>query len=62
MALDTNSEAYLPVILSLVKLHVRSAWHTIMGGKNGLTLWDERAFCYRPPFCLSDVINFTTKI
>ena len=57
MALDTNSEAYLPVILSLVKLHIRSAWHTMMGGKNGLTLWDERACLLSPPFCFSDVIN-----
>ncbi|KAI5123803.1 hypothetical protein M0805_009098 [Coniferiporia weirii] len=41
MALETNSEAYLPVMLSLVKLHVRSIWHTVMGGKNGLSIWPE---------------------
>lgn len=40
MALDTNTEAYLPVVLSLVKLHVRSLWHTLRGGKNGLDLWN----------------------
>lgn len=40
MALETNSEAYLPVVLSLIKLHVRSLWHTLKGGKNGLDLWD----------------------
>ncbi|KAJ3513423.1 hypothetical protein NLJ89_g2960 [Agrocybe chaxingu] len=46
MALETNSEAYLPVILSLVKLYARSIWHTMTGGKNGLNLWgpDEEEF------------------
>jgi hypothetical protein len=39
MALETNAEAYLPVIISLVKLHARSLWHTLRGGKNGLDLW-----------------------
>lgn len=40
MALDTNSEAYLPVLLSLVKLHVQSLWYTLSGGRDkGLTLW-----------------------
>ena len=39
MALQTNSEAYLPVMLSLIKLHIRSIWHTMMGGEGGLTLW-----------------------
>jgi SEL1 protein len=38
-ALDTNSEAYLPVILSLTKLYARSAWHTLTGGTGGLNLW-----------------------
>lgn len=41
MALDTNSEAYLPVTLSLIKLYIRSFWHTMMGGKNGLSFWPE---------------------
>ena len=40
LAYETNSEAYLPVLLSLVKLHARSIWHTLMGGKGGLTIWD----------------------
>jgi len=40
MALDTNSEAYLPVLLSLVKLHIQSLWYTLSGGRDkGLTLW-----------------------
>ncbi|KAH9485480.1 putative Sel1-like repeat-containing protein C1B3.10c [Psilocybe cubensis] len=39
LALETNSEAYLPVILSLGKLYVRSIWHTLMGGQGGLSLW-----------------------
>lgn len=41
LAYITNSEAYLPVLLSLVKLHIRSIWHTLMGGQNGLTIWDD---------------------
>ncbi|EJD08119.1 HCP-like protein, partial [Fomitiporia mediterranea MF3/22] len=41
LALETNSEAYLPVVLSLIKLHVRSFWHTLTGGQNGLSLWPE---------------------
>lgn len=41
MALETNSEAYLPVILSLIKLHIRSLWHTLTGGKDGLALWSD---------------------
>jgi SEL1 protein len=40
MAMETNAEAYLPVIISLVKLHARSIWHTLKGGKNGLDLWN----------------------
>ncbi|KAJ2925130.1 hypothetical protein H1R20_g11954, partial [Candolleomyces eurysporus] len=39
LALETNSEAYLPVMLSLGKLYLKSIWHTIMGGSGGLSLW-----------------------
>ena len=39
LALETNSEAYLPVILSLAKLYARSIWHTLMGGHGGLKIW-----------------------
>ncbi|EGO00684.1 hypothetical protein SERLA73DRAFT_105051 [Serpula lacrymans var. lacrymans S7.3] len=39
MALETNGEAYLPVMLSLVKLYMRSFWHTLGGGSDGLSLW-----------------------
>ncbi|KAG1721409.1 hypothetical protein EDB19DRAFT_1898333 [Suillus lakei] len=39
MAVETNSEAYLPVLLSLVKLYARSLWYTLQGGKDGLNLW-----------------------
>lgn len=39
LALETNSEAYLPVILSLGKLYLRSFWHTLMGGKGGVNIW-----------------------
>ncbi|KAJ7287246.1 hypothetical protein C8J57DRAFT_1167285 [Mycena rebaudengoi] len=38
-ALETNSEASLPVYLSLCKLYVRSIWHTLLGGKGGLNIW-----------------------
>lgn len=34
MALDTNTEAYLPVLLSLAKLYIKSLWYTISGGRN----------------------------
>lgn len=48
-AYETNSEAYLPVALSLLKLHARSIWHTLMGGSNGLSLFgndiDESGAC-----------------
>ena len=40
LALETNSEAYLPVILSLAKLYARSIWHTLMGGHGGLNIWN----------------------
>jgi SEL1 protein len=39
LALETNGEAYLPVVISLAKLYVRSAWHTLNGGTEGLRLW-----------------------
>ena len=39
LALETNSEAYLPVVLSLAKLYARSIWHTLMGGQGGLNIW-----------------------
>lgn len=48
-ALETNSEAYVPVILSLIKLHARSFWHTIWGGADNLNLWhydEEGGVCY----------------
>ncbi|KAI0783062.1 HCP-like protein [Abortiporus biennis] len=38
-ALAMNQEAYLPVVLSLVKLYLRSVWHTLLGGTDGLSLW-----------------------
>ena len=40
MALETNSEAYLPVVLSVVKLYARSLWHSLSSGRDkGLILW-----------------------
>ncbi|KIP02284.1 hypothetical protein PHLGIDRAFT_79348 [Phlebiopsis gigantea 11061_1 CR5-6] len=39
LALETNTEAYVPVMLSLIKLHAKSLWHTILGGEDNLNLW-----------------------
>lgn len=40
LALTTNSEAYLPVLLSLMKLYLRSFLHTLRGGSGGLNIWN----------------------
>lgn len=45
MALETNSEAYFPVFLSLIKLWVRSIWYTLTGGtEKSLTLWGAPSY------------------
>ncbi|KAG6920181.1 hypothetical protein DXG01_004950 [Tephrocybe rancida] len=49
LALETNSEAYLPVLLSLGKLYLRSIWHTLMGGKGGLNIWSPDEEEFDPP-------------
>ncbi|CAK5282409.1 unnamed protein product [Mycena citricolor] len=41
MALETNSEAAFPVYLSLIKLYLRSFWHSLMGGQGGLSIWSS---------------------
>ena len=41
LASEANSEAYLPVMLSLAKLYVRSLWHTLTGGTGGLSIWNS---------------------
>jgi len=41
-ALDTNDEAYLPVMLSLFRLHAHSLWHTLIGREGGLSLWSSK--------------------
>jgi SEL1 protein len=43
MALETNTEAYLPVVLSLIKLHLRSIWHALSGGsqREKLLIWGD---------------------
>jgi SEL1 protein len=41
LALEINSEAYLPVTLSLIKLHLRSLWHSFKGGEGGLSLFGD---------------------
>lgn len=42
IALEANVEAYLPVMLSLFRLHTRSLWHTLTGGERGLSLWSSK--------------------
>lgn len=44
-ALDINHEAYIPGVLSLAKLNVKSLWHMMLGGPDNLNLWnyDEEA-------------------
>ena len=42
LALDMNSEAYLPVKLALIKLRIRSWWNGVTGGKiNGIQPEDD---------------------
>lgn len=42
MALEYNRGAYFPVVLSLIKLHLRSLWYILGGGKQpSLILWGE---------------------
>lgn len=44
MALETNAEAYFPVLLSLVRLHARALWHSMSGGKQrALSIWGDDA-------------------
>jgi SEL1 protein len=44
MALEYNHGAYFPVVLSLIKLHLRSLWYIVGGGKQpNLILWGEDA-------------------
>jgi hypothetical protein len=42
IALETNVEAYLPVMLSLFRLHAHSLWHTLIGREGGLSLWSSK--------------------
>lgn len=44
-ALTVNSEAYIPVTLSLMKLQAKSLWYALTGGADNLNLWhyDEEA-------------------
>ncbi|KZT72333.1 HCP-like protein [Daedalea quercina L-15889] len=51
-ALETNSEASVPVSISLLKLHARSLWRTLTGRPGGLDLWgneeDENSRARQP--------------
>jgi TPR repeat protein len=55
MALESSADAYLPVVLSLAKLYVRSAWHKLNGGTDGLRLWpgdeDSARLSFSLPSC-----------
>jgi hypothetical protein len=42
IALQTNVEAYLPVMLSLFRLHAHSLWYTLIGREGGLSLWSSK--------------------
>jgi len=49
-ALETNDEAYLPVILSLLKLRLRSAWNTLTNGRiNSIRDEPGKDLCYDTP-------------
>ena len=39
LALEINSEAYVPVTLSLMKLHAKSLWYALTGGPENLNIW-----------------------
>ena len=41
LAMETHAEAYLPGLVSLVKLYVKSIIHTLKGGTGGLSLWGD---------------------
>lgn len=41
MAVETNSEADIPILLSLAKLYLRSLWHSLRNEENGLSVWFE---------------------
>jgi len=41
-ALGTNIEVYLPITLSLFRLHARSLWHTLTGRGGGLSHVEHR--------------------
>ncbi|KAI0343734.1 HCP-like protein [Trametopsis cervina] len=54
LALEINSEAYVPVVLSSARLHVKSLWHVIFGGPDNLNLWhydeeSEQVYQQAPP-------------
>ncbi|TFL07178.1 hypothetical protein BDV98DRAFT_557395 [Pterulicium gracile] len=41
LAMETHAEAYLPGLVSLVKLYMKSIIHTLKGGTGGLSLWGD---------------------
>ncbi|KAI0692089.1 HCP-like protein [Cytidiella melzeri] len=50
-ALDVNTEAYIPVTISLAKLRAKSLWYTLFGGADNLNLWhydEEIEHVYHP--------------
>src|SRR6266404_574584 len=53
IALETNVEAYLPVTLSLFRLHARSIWY-ILTGRDGGRLWSRDAD--HGKLCVSDIL------
>lgn len=39
LAAGINTEAYIPVTLSLAKLRIKSLWYMLIGGADNLNLW-----------------------
>ncbi len=52
--METNVEAYLPVTLSLFRLHARSIWYILTGRDGVRSLWSRDAD--HGKLCVSDIL------
>lgn len=57
---QTNTEANLPVTLSLLKLHLRSWWSSFLGGKQEHLAWFAPSTAQRLPDSAGDESSFQT--
>lgn len=57
---QTNTEANLPVTLSLLKLHLRSWWSSFLGGKQEHLAWFAPSAVQRMPNPAGDDASFQT--